>query len=87
MAMMQTEHPHIQRDALGRALVGDTGLEVHILAAYWRLGWTPEQLAEAYPYLSMAQIFSALSFYFDHQQEVDALIAANRGEATVAAAQ
>jgi uncharacterized protein (DUF433 family) len=75
---LQTEHPHIQRDGQGRPVVGSAGLEVHILAEYWRLGWTLEELATGYSYLSMAEILDALSFYLDHQQEIEALIRANR---------
>ena len=75
---LHTEHPHIFRDPRGRPVVGTTGLELHILAEYWRLGWPIEDLATAYPYLSMAEILDGLSFYLDHREEVDSLIQANR---------
>ena len=32
------------------------------------------------PHLSLAQIYDALSFYYDHQAEIDADIEANREE-------
>ena len=73
----QTEHPHVRRDEKGRPVVGNTKLEVHVLAGYWRLGWQLEDLACGYPYLSMAEILDALSYYMDHTAEVDALIRAN----------
>jgi uncharacterized protein (DUF433 family) len=36
---------------------------------------TPEEMHEQYPHLSLAQIHAALSYYYEHQTEVDADIA------------
>src|SRR5438105_1834612 len=33
---------------------------------------SPEEIHEQYPHLSLAQIYAALSYYYDHQAEVDA---------------
>jgi hypothetical protein len=38
-------------------------------------GWSPEEIHFQHPSLSMAQIHAALSFYYDHQQALDAQIA------------
>lgn len=73
----ETEHPHVRRDERGRPVVGDARLHLHVLAEFWRLGWTLDELAAGYPFLSVAQILGALSYYMDHQDEVDALIRAN----------
>ena len=35
-------------------------------------GWTPEEMHFQHPHLSMAQIHAALSYYYEHQAEVDA---------------
>ena len=37
-------------------------------AAY---GWSPEELHFQHPYLSLGQIYSALAYYCDHQNELD----------------
>jgi hypothetical protein len=34
-------------------------------------GWSPEELHFQHPYLSMGQIYSALAYYADHQEEID----------------
>ena len=34
-------------------------------------GWTPEQIHEQYPHLSMAAIHAGFSYYYDHQAELD----------------
>jgi uncharacterized protein (DUF433 family) len=33
---------------------------------------TPEEMHEQYPHLSLAQIHAALSYYYEHQAEIDA---------------
>src|SRR5256714_13699961 len=33
---------------------------------------SPEEMHEQYPHLSLAQIHAALSYYYEHQTEVDA---------------
>ena len=59
-------------------MVGKHATSLHVVAEYWRLGWTLDELAAGYPHLTMAEILDALSFYLDHRAEVDALIRSNR---------
>jgi uncharacterized protein (DUF433 family) len=77
-SLIQTEHPHVRRDEKGRPRVGTAGIPLHVLAEYWRLGWSLDELASGYPYLTMAEILDGLSFYLDHREEVETLILANR---------
>jgi Protein of unknown function (DUF433) len=35
-------------------------------------GWTPEELLQSYPHLTLSKIYSALAYYLDNQQEIDA---------------
>lgn len=73
------------RDERGRPRVGSARLQLHVLAEYWRLGWSLDELAAGYPFLTMAEILDALSYSMDHRDEVEALILANRPpEQTVA---
>jgi uncharacterized protein (DUF433 family) len=74
---LPTEHPHVNRDEQGRPVVGTAGLQLHVLAEYWRLGWSLDELSAGYPFLTMAEILGGLSFYLDHREEVEALIQAN----------
>jgi uncharacterized protein (DUF433 family) len=37
-------------------------------------GSSPEEMHFQYPHLSLAQIHAALSYYYEHQTELDALI-------------
>jgi uncharacterized protein (DUF433 family) len=38
-------------------------------------GWSADAIHEQHPSLSLAEIHSALAFYYDHQEEMDAQIA------------
>ena len=44
----------------------------------WRLGVTPEEIPRCLPRLTLAQVFDALSYYSDHQDEIIAHIERNR---------
>jgi uncharacterized protein (DUF433 family) len=44
----------------------------------WRLGTRPEEIPIHLPHLTLAQVFDGLSFYSDHQAEINAFIERNR---------
>jgi uncharacterized protein (DUF433 family) len=37
-----------------------------------RQGMTPEELVSEFPHLSLASVHDALSYYYDHREEIDA---------------
>jgi hypothetical protein len=43
-------------------------------------GWDAEEIQDNDPTLTLAQIYSALAYYYDHKEEVDADIARDRLE-------
>jgi uncharacterized protein (DUF433 family) len=42
---------------------------------------TPEELVAEFHHLSLAQVYDALSYYYDHQKEVDRDLAENAEDA------
>src|SRR5262245_27153334 len=66
---------HIVLDEHGRGWIDDTNVKV-IEVVLDKVGWglSPEEIHEAHPHLSLAQIHAALSYYYDHQAEYDAEI-------------
>ncbi len=66
---------HIVLDEHGRPWIAGTRTKVIEVAidkiAY---GWGPEQMQRQHPHLSLAQLHAALSYYYDHQTEIDAEI-------------
>jgi len=75
-----TEHPHIVRIPgvqNGDAIIRDKVVTVqHMVLMTHRFGQTPEQIAKEWnPHLSLAEIYDALSYYYDHTKEIDDIIA------------
>lgn len=70
----KTEHPHIvvvHGTGGDEAVVKGTRLSVALLAGLLNRGETPEGLLSLYPSLSSAALYDALSYYFDHKEEID----------------
>ena len=73
MAVATTEYKHIQLNEQGTAMIaGSTMKVVELVMAYLADGLSPAELHTQYPYLSLGQIHSALAYYWDHQERLDA---------------
>jgi uncharacterized protein (DUF433 family) len=67
--------PHIRLDERGRPWVDDTNVKViEIVLDHLAYGWDAETIQENHPHLSLAQVYAALAWYYDHQAEMDAEI-------------
>jgi len=63
-------------DERGRPLIAGTTMKViELVAEHLAYGWSPEELKYQHPYLSMGQVYAALTYYWNHQQEIDQEIA------------
>ena len=64
---------HVSIDAEGVPRIAGTRIKVLDVAAERRLrDASPEQMRENWPHLSLAQIHSALAYYYDNQAAIDA---------------
>ena len=67
--------PHICLDEHGRPWVDDTNIKViEEVLDHLAYGWNAETIQENHPHLSLAQVYAALAWYYDHQIELDAEI-------------
>lgn len=67
--------PHIRLDEQCRAWVDDTNVKVvEIVLDHLAYRWSAETIQENHAHLSLAQVYAALAWYYDHQQEMDAEI-------------
>ena len=75
-------HPYVEcRPGVcgGEPVVVGTRFPVRsVVTNVYRLGMTPEEMVEAWPYLTLAHVHDALSFYHDHRRAIDRSIRANR---------
>src|SRR3989304_1199018 len=78
---IQTEHHYIMRDndiLSGEPIVMGTRTPVRAIVELWRLGVNPEEIPLHLPHLTLAQVFDALSYYADHQEEIRQNIERNK---------
>lgn len=79
----KTEHPHIvlvQKTGRQQAVIRGTRLPVWIIAGFYKAGDTLDDILVLYPHVSPASVYDAVSYYHDHQAEIEAEIAAQRIE-------
>ncbi len=50
-------------------------------------GWSPEEMCLQHPHLSLAQVHSALAYYYENKEKLDAQIERERQEAEALAAE
>jgi uncharacterized protein (DUF433 family) len=76
-----TAHRYIVTDdriLSGEPIIKDTRTPVRAIVEIWRQGVPPEQISSQLPHLTLAQVFDALSYYSDHQAEINRYIERNR---------
>ncbi len=64
----------------GRPRIDGTRIAVRTIAILYKQGLSPEEIADQYPQLSLAQVYAALTYYHATQAEIEADIAAEQGE-------
>jgi uncharacterized protein (DUF433 family) len=75
-----TEHPYIvtEEEILGgEPIIKGTRTPVRAIVETWRMDIAPEEIPHHLPHLTVAQVFDALSYYSNHQDEINAYIARN----------
>jgi uncharacterized protein (DUF433 family)/uncharacterized protein YuzE len=73
---------HIVLDEKGVAWIDDSNIKViEVVMDRVAWDWSPEAIHRQHPALSLAQIHAALSYYYDHQAELDAEIQQDQKEA------
>lgn len=71
----RTVYSHITKDLEvcgGKACIDGTRIRVMDIVSLKRQGCPPERMLEAYPSLNLAQIYAALSYSYEHPEEIDA---------------
>jgi len=56
----------------GRPRIAGTGVTVHRVVEWYRLGLPPEEIADRVGHLSLAQIHAALTYYHANRDEIEA---------------
>jgi uncharacterized protein (DUF433 family) len=64
----------------GRPRIDGTRIAVRTIAILYKQGLSPEEIADQYTQLSLAQVYAALTYYHSTQAEIEADIAAEQEE-------
>lgn len=79
MPPVETTYEHIGLNEQGAPVILQPGVPpgaaikvVELVAEKVAYGWSPEELHLQHPYLSLGQIHSALAYFYDHQEVLEA---------------
>lgn len=61
-----------------RPRIAGTRITVGRIATLWKQGLTPEEIADNWGYLSMAQVYAALTYYHANRQEIEQVLQQDR---------
>jgi len=80
----KTSHPYIVSDkdyCGGSPIIRGTKFPVRSVVNYvlWQ-GLSPEELVKEFSHLTLAQVYDALSYYYDCKEEIDRELELNREE-------
>ena len=78
--VQSTEHLYIVKDENilnGEPIIKGTRTPVRAIVETWRMGIPPEEICNGLPHLTLAQVFDALSYYSDRQDEINTYIEQN----------
>jgi uncharacterized protein (DUF433 family) len=71
------DYPHVTSDPEicgGAPCIAGTRIPVRTIGAYVQMGISPDVLIQDYyPWLTKAEVFAALAYYYDHLPEVEAM--------------
>lgn len=56
----------------GRPCVAGTGVTVQRIVGWYKLGLSPEEIADRIGHLTLAQVYAALAFYHANREEIEA---------------
>ncbi len=62
----------------GEPIIHGTRTPVRAIVEMWRQGVPPEEMPVHLPHLTLAQVFDALRYYAEHQDQINHFIEINR---------
>ena len=72
MSIAETRYEHIILNEKNEPIIDGTRIKViELVLDKTAYGWSPEELQYQHPQLTLGQIYSALAYYSDHQEELD----------------
>ena len=64
----------------GRPRIAGTGVTVQRIVGWYKLGLNPDEIADEFDHLTLAQIHAALAYYHANREEIETSIEADEKE-------
>ena len=72
MSTVETRYEHVVLNENGVPIIAGTTMKVkELVLEHIHYNWSAEELQVNHPYLSLAQVYSALAYYYNHKAEID----------------
>ena len=71
---IKTDQVPIRVDSGGAVRVGPTRVTLRTVLGSYKRGESPEEIVESFPTLKLADVYSVIGYYLNHQVEVDAYL-------------
>lgn len=59
-------------------IIQGTRISVRDIVEQWKMGMSPDEIPSIYPHVTLAQVFEALAYYQDNQEEIESFIRKNK---------
>ena len=83
-----TSYPHLAVDDQGAVRIAGSRYKlVHLAAEHYQLGWSAEEILRQHPDLRPEEVYAALTYFYDHYDEVVKTIAEGSQRAEAARVQ
>ena len=72
--LVEVIHPHVERRSGvqgGRPVIKGTRFPVSSIVQNHRRGLSVDEILREFPHLMPTQVYDALSYYYDHREQVD----------------
>jgi uncharacterized protein (DUF433 family) len=66
----------------GRPRIAGTSVTVRRIVWWYRQGLSPEEIADQFEHVTLAQVYAALAYYHANREEIEADLAREETEAT-----
>ena len=64
----------------GRPRIAGTGVSIRRVAGWYKMGRSPEEIADQYGHLNLAQVHAALAYYHANRDGIDVELAEEESE-------
>lgn len=78
---IQKKHPYVENKpgvCGGEPVIAGTRISVSLIIEMERTGHSADEMISMYPHITHAQVYDALSYYYDHKEEIDKIIDENK---------